>query len=130
MSDFLSLDQACEYFEKSRVSFQNLSYSDRAKGRADRFRRGADGALYVHPEYLAPHARECEELFFKACECADSEKAVARYIARKSGKKPWSVYMWLRNFKFKNPDFAAKVSVWLREFIKMNNLFYAEELAL
>lgn len=122
MREFMSLESACATYETPRKALQNLSYFDRRTGRDDRFCR-QDGHLYVRQNYKCPHFDDIAELYYRALECADSEKEIAKFISRRTGKNINAVYFYFRNFKFKNPDFARIVAKLLEIFIRQNNLF-------
>lgn len=110
--------------EADRKLLQNLYYRDVKSGRGDRFHKVGD-ELYVHVEYLCPHRAELEELYFIALESSSgNEKELAKFLAKKTNKRVNTIYMYLRNFKFKNYEFARRVRDSLCEFIQTHNLFY------
>lgn len=126
---FMTLDAASKLYDIPKKYLLNLYYADRDSGRDDRFVL-IDGVVMVHEDYLCPHKSEMEALYFQALETTGgNEKAIAKTIAKKTGKDINTVYMYLRNFKFKNYAFAHTVMHILKEFIQTHNLFYAGGIA-
>lgn len=125
----MTLDSASKLYGIPKKYLLNLYYADRDTHRADRFIL-ENGVIKVHEEYLCPHKSEIEALYFQALETTGgNEKAIAKTIAKKTGKDINTVYMYLRNFKFKNHIFAHTVMSVLKEFIQTHNLFYARGIA-
>lgn len=120
---YVKLNDAALINEITKKQLQNLFYHDRDTGRTDRFVM-EEGELKVHVDYLCPHRAEIENLYIQALETSSNEKEIARIIAKKTGKKVHNIYMYLRNFRFKNAKFAALVIDALKEYISHNNLFY------
>lgn len=126
---YLTLSQASKMYEIPRKHLLNLYHADKEKKRIDRF-MVENGVIKVHEDYLCPHRVEIETIYLKALETTSgNEKEIAKAIARKTGKEINTVYMYLRNFKFKNHLFAQKVINILNEFIATHNLFYARGIA-
>lgn len=122
---YLTLEQAAMSYGICKKQLLNLYYTDKALGRCDRF-IVEDGIVKVHEEYLCPHRSDIEALYYQALESTSgNEKAIAKTIAKCTGKDTNTVYMYLRNFKFKNHIFANTVMNILKEFIQSHNLFYA-----
>ena len=125
----MTLAQASKHYGIPRKHLLNLYYRDKATGRCDRF-RVEDGVVYIHEEYLCPHRHDIEELYMRALESTNGEEmAIAKEISKRTGKNVNTVYMYLRNFKFKNHIFAQTVIDILKEFIQAHNLFYAKGIA-
>lgn len=120
--NFMPIDTASYVLDISRKELQNLSYVDAHSGRSDRFTH-VDGVLFVHKNYKCPHYDELTQLYYKALECAQNEKQIAKFIADRTGKNINAVYFYFRNSKFKDPNFARIVAKLLKIFIKQNNLF-------
>lgn len=126
---FLTLDQAIRMHYIPRKSLLNLYHSDKKSGRTDRF-IVENGVVKVHQDHLCPHRVEMEMLYLQALETTHGkEKEIARTISKKTGKELNTVYMYLRNFKFKNYAFAQTVMNILKEYIETHNLFYARGIA-
>lgn len=124
---FIPLTSCGRYFDITKKDIQNLFYIDRKNARDDRFFI-KDGELQVHPNYKCPHFDMISELYYEAVSVASSEKDVAKFISRRTGKNENTIYFYFRNFKFKNPDFARIVIKLLKIFIKQNSLFADETL--
>ena len=122
---FIPLGSCDRYFDITKKDIQNLFYVDRKNARNDRF-IVQDGELKVHPNYKCPHFDTISELYYEAVSVASSEKDVAKFISRRTGKSENTIYFYFRNFKFKNPDFARIVIKLLKIFIKQNSLFVDE----
>jgi len=126
---YLTLDKAAMGYDITKKQLLNLYYTDRDHGRTDRF-IVEGGVVKVHEEYLCPHRSDIEALYYQALESTSGcEKAIAKTIAKRTGKEINTVYMYLRNFKFKNHIFAHTVMTILKEFIQSHNLFYARGIA-
>lgn len=126
---FLTLKEASLMHDIPRKFLLNLYYADKEKGRTDRF-IVEEGVIKVHQDHLCPHRVEMEALYIQALETTSgNEKEIAKTIAKKTGKEINTVYMYLRNFKFKNHEFAHKVMSILKEYIATHNLFYARGIA-
>ena len=126
---YMTLDDAARFYGIPKKHLQNLYYEDVAHKRDDRFTI-EQGVIKVHEEYLCPHRKDIEALFFRALESTSGcEKTIAKEIAKRTGKEINTVYMYLRNFKFKNHLFAHQVITILKEFISTHNLFYARGIA-
>lgn len=126
---FLTLEQATKMYDIPKKHLLNLHHADKLSGRTDRF-MVENGVLKVHEDYLCPHRIEIENIYIQALETTGgNEKAIAKAIAKKTGKEIHTVYMYLRNFKFKNPEFAKTVMSILKEYIQTHNLFYARGIA-
>ncbi|MDL0088502.1 hypothetical protein NYG85_03810 [Campylobacter sp. PS10] len=119
---FIPLDCCERVLEASRIELLRLKWTDEKNGRNDRFVKQG-GKIFVHPNYKCPHFDDISELYYKALECAKSEKEISRFIAKRTKKSEHAIYFYFRNFKFKNPDFARIVTKLLKIFIKQNNLF-------
>ncbi|AQW87115.1 hypothetical protein CPIN18021_0268 [Campylobacter pinnipediorum subsp. caledonicus] len=114
-----------QYFDLSNTTkkdIQNLYYRDKQIGRTDRFMI-ENGQLLVHNDYKCPHFHKVADLYYKALECANSQRELAKFVAKQTGKDINTVYFYFRNFRFKNPDFAQQICNLLKRFIKENNLF-------
>ena len=121
---FITLERASFLYDLPKRHFLNLFHEDKKHGRDDRFII-ENGVIKIHEDYLYPHRREIEELYIQALETTHGiEKDIAKVIAKKTGKGIHTVYMNLRNFKFKNYLDAKEVIAILKEFIRNNNLFY------
>lgn len=119
---YIPLEIAANEAGISKKSLLNLSYCDKKHGRSDRF-IVSNGFVYVHANYKCPHFDELAELYYKARVVASSDMEIAKFISRRTGKKVANIALYLRNFKFKNPDFARIVAKLLRIYIKQNSLF-------
>ena len=126
---YMTLNQAAKFNEIPKKYLLNLYYADKAHNRNDRF-VVENGVIKVCDDYLCPHRSDIEELYLQALETTSgNEKEIAHIIAKKTGKELNTVYMYLRNFKFKNHTFAQTVMSILKEFITTHNLFYARGIA-
>lgn len=119
----MTLKQASKVYDIPKKYLLNLYYTDRDQGRTDRF-IVEDGVIKVCDDFKCPHREDIENLFLRALESTSgNEKAIAKLIAEKTGKKINTVYMYLRNYKFKNHIFAQQVMNILKEYINTHNLF-------
>lgn len=120
---FTTVEVICDLNQKSKKTLLNLYYQDKRTGRSDRFKL-ENGTLKVNINYLYPHREKLEKLYFIALQTVSgNEKALARIVAKALSKNEWTVYMYFRNFKFKNPKFAKQVIRVLKKHIKNNHLF-------
>lgn len=114
----VSLEMAARLNNSSKINLQKLRSYDKRNGRNDRF----FGQL-VDEDYPSPLKGEAERYYFSALAVSNNEKELARYIAKRTKKKTNTVYMYFRNFKFKNQDFTKKVIGLLDDYIRENSLF-------
>lgn len=114
---FIPIQQASKLFETKVKNLQNLYYIDVKHGRFDRFKK-IDGVLHVEKNFKALYADELESLWFQALEIESCEKSLSRIIASKLNKPVNTVYMYIRNFKFKNELKAKEIISVLRAFIQ------------
>lgn len=126
---YMTLKMASKVYDIPTKCLLNRFYEDKKQGRCDRF-IVENGVIQVHEDYLCPHRQDIEALYLQTLETTSgNEKEIAHIIARATGKDINTVYMYLRNFKFKNYEFAQTVMSILRDYIATHNLFYARGIA-
>lgn len=114
---YITIQQASKLFDIKVKNLQNLYYIDKKNARDDRFKM-IDGILHVKKDFKALYAKELESLWFKALEIEPCEKSLCSIIARKVDKSTNTIYMYIRNFKFKNTNVAKEVIKALKDYIQ------------
>jgi len=114
---YITIQQASKLFDIKVKNLQNLYYIDIKNHRYDRFKK-IDGVLYVEENFKALYAGELETLWFKALEIEPCEKSLCSIIAKKVNKSTNTLYMYIRNFKFKNTNVAKEVIKALKDYIQ------------
>lgn len=114
----VSLEECAGINNTTKINLQKLKYVDKVNGRNDRFKGDK-----VEINYLNPLFTTTTQWYFNAlCVAMGNEKELARQIATRLNKPIDTIYIYFRNFKFKNQAFSLELIEALKDYVQKNTV--------
>jgi hypothetical protein len=123
---YIPAKQYCELEGISLSTLKTLQYK-KISGNDIRFKK-ENGQLLVHENFKALYRAKVEDFFYKALIIAKNENALAKEIAKMTGKKKGTILKYLTRFTFKHNNKAHEIVEALTQYIEKNSLFPQEML--